>query len=81
MNDLDELAAVRVALKGARGVALDADELDLDIELARAIDRVAALASRLAALERVAEAARDVTERVPDAGQRLRAALDELDAG
>jgi hypothetical protein len=34
------LAMARVSLKGARGLALDTDELQFDSEFARAIDRI-----------------------------------------
>ena len=50
MRDTDALAAIRVALKGARGLALDNEETALDAELGRAIDLIDELWDQEAAL-------------------------------
>lgn len=70
MSDREALAMVRVALKGARGLALDAGEDVLDQEFANAIE----------AIDRLAEAALPVPD-LDGLRTRLREAIGESEAG
>jgi len=79
------LAAIRSALKGARGLALDSGEVDLDTELGRAIDLLDEVVNLAEPLWRGAKAepASSLGERMDHvhvASQALLDALADLDA-